>query len=329
MISRRQVVLALVASALAAPLASFAQQSPTRVPRVGWLVTGSPATYAVSLAAFRDGLQKLGYVEGRNITIVYRWAEGKVDQLPELANELVQQKVDIILAGGSSGVAAAKDATRLIPVVMAGVGDPVELGLVATLARPGGNITGFVATLPEMAAKRLEILRVIMPRVTHVAVIWNPTSSIAQKEWKVVHAAATTLQLTLTSYGARTDKELDNALAAVAKAPPGGMIILNDPFVFTYRKNIAQFAAQAKIPAVYGFKEFVAEGGMISYGANISDTYRRAANYVDRILKGANPAELPVQLPSKFELVVNLKAAKALGITIPQELLFRADEAIE
>ena len=327
--TRRRIVLALGAGALAVPLALLAQPLTTRAPRIGWLVTGSPATHGISLAAFRDGLQKLGYVEGRNITIEYRWAEGNLDRIPGLVTDLVQQQVDVILAGGTSVAVAAKNATRVIPIVMAGVGDPIEVGLITSLARPGGNMTGFVATTPDVAGKRLQILKEIMPRITRVAVLWNPTSTIAQREWKIVKEAASILRLTLTFHEARTLKELENALLAVPKTRPDSMIVLNDAFVFTYRKNIAEFAARARLPAVYGFREFVDAGGLISYGANISDTYRRAATYVDKILKGARPGDLPVELPRIFELMINMKTAKTLGIKIPNSILLRADELID
>ncbi len=327
--TRRKLVIALGVGALAMPLAALAQQLPARVPRIGWVVTGSPASHGISLAAFRDGLHNLGYTEGQNITIEYRWAEGNLERLPGLLFDLVQQKVDVILAGGTPVAVAAKNATRLIPIVMAGVGDPAELGLVANLARPGGNITGFAATLPEIAAKRLEILKEIIPQLTRVAVIWNPTSLIARREWNVVQESASVLRLALTFHEARTLKELENTLADVPKFRPDGMMVLNDPFVFTYRKNIAKLAAQAKIPAIYGFSEFVTSGGFISYGANIADTYRRAATYVDKILKGASPGDLPVELPMTFELVINMKTAKALGIKIPNSVLVQATTVIE
>ena len=325
----RLIGLAVVlAVSLFGPLAAEPQQ-PGKVYRLGWLVSGSPVSHGLSLAAFKDGLQKLGYAEGRNIKIEYRWAEGNLGRLPELASELVRLKVDVILAGGTAGASAAKNATREIPIVMAGAGEPVEAGLVSSLARPEANLTGFAAAEPESASKRLELLREAVPKTHRVAVIWNPTSSSARREWSVAQDAAKVLGLVLVSHEARNEQELKNTLTAVMTTQADSMMILNDPFVFTYRKIIADSAMRSRLPAVYGFSEFVDAGGMMSYGAVISDTYRRAAAYVDKILKGAKPGDLPVELPTKFELVINLKTAKALGLTIPQSILVRADEIIE
>ena len=325
--NRRETVTSLLALA-AVPLVAEAQQA-VKVYRVGWLVTGSPTTYGISLNAFRDGLQKLGYVEGRNIKIEYRWAEGNLERLPGLATELVRLKVDVILAGGTSGATAAKNATREIPVVMAGVGEPVEAGLVASLARPEGNLTGFSAVAPQSTSKRLQLLREAVPGIKRVAVVWNSTNSNAQREWSVAQETAKVLGLALVCHEARTLKELGDTLATVPRAHPDSMIVLNDPFVFTYRKSIAEAALRYRLPSVYGFREFVDSGGLMSYGANISQTYRRAASYVDKILKGAKPADLPIEQPVTFELVINLKTAKQLGLTIPQSVLLRVDEIIE
>ena len=327
--NRRKLVIALGAGALAAPLGLRAQQQLGRTPRIGWVVAGSPVTHATSLAAFRDGLQKLGYSEGQNVAFEYRWAEGNLERLPGLVLDLVQQKVDVILAGGTSVAVAAKNATRSIPIVMAGVGDPVEVGLITNLAHPGGNITGMVAALPDVARKRLEILKEIIPRLARVAVIWNPSSLVAQRESKGVKESASVLRLSLNFYEAQTLTQLQNSLNLIPKSRPDGIIVLNDPFVFTYRKNIAEFASQAKIPSIYGFSEFVTEGGLISYGANIADTYRRAAIYVDKILKGAKPGDLPIELPRTFELMINKKTADSIGVTIPNSILLRADKLIE
>lgn len=329
MISRRNFLATTSAVLVAAPFSVEAQPA-SKIPRIGWLVTGSPATYEISLGAFLDGLQSRGYQEGRNIHIEYRWAEGNVDRLPELAAELVRLKVDVIVAGGNVGALAAKNATRTIPIVLAGIGDPVEMGLVTSLARPGGNITGFGA-LPsgDISAKQLEILREVVPRLQRVAVLRDPVGPGTQHPWNALHKSATALRVALSAYEARNIVELESAFAGINKARPDGMVVVNHPFTFTYRKNIAEFAAHAKLPTVYGFREFVIVGGLISYGSNISDTYRKAASYIDRILKGANPGNLPVELPTTFDLVVNVKAAKALGLAIPPSLLLRADQVIE
>ena len=314
---RRRRFIALCGGAAAWPLVARAQQPMTKLSRIGWLVTGSPASYRYSLAAFLDGLKALGYVEGGNIGIEYRWAEGDVARLPKLANELVEQKVDIILAGGSPGAEAAKQATSLIPIVAAGVGDLVELRLVTSLARPGGNLTGFVANAPETVAKRLQIMKEIMPQAKRAAVLWNPISSNAKLEWATAKEFAAANDIVVALYDARGIDELRNVLATVPQTDPGFLVVLNDPFMFTYRKVIVDAATRFRLPSIYGFREFVDDGGMISYGVSISDTYRRAASYVDMILRGEKPANLPVQLPTRFELVVNLKTAKALGYAFP------------
>jgi putative tryptophan/tyrosine transport system substrate-binding protein len=238
--------------------------------------------------------------------------------------------VGIIVAGGSLGVQAAKDATSLIPIVGAGMGDLVELGLVTNLARPGGNFTGFVASAPQTAPKRVQILSEILPQGRRAAVLWNPASSNAQFEWKAVRdSAGLTPRLTFSLHEARTSEELERTLPMISQSRPDMLVVLNDPFMFTYRKSIVGSALQSRLPAIYGFKEYADDGGLISYGTKISDTYRRAAVYVDKIIKGAKPGDLPVDLPTKFELVVNLKTARVLGLTIPSAVLAIADEVIE
>jgi len=326
---RRDFIAFLGGAAAAWPIAARAQQPATKIAKIGWLVTGSPTSHRFSLAAFRDGLRALGYVEGQNISIEYRWAEGNITRLPELANELVHQKVDIILAGGTVVAEAAKHATSIIPIIAAGVGDLAEVGLVTSLARPGGNLTGFVATAPETAAKRFQIMKEIKPQARRAAVLWNPTGSIAKLEWKIAKEFAAANDIAVELYDARDIEQLSNALAKIPQTGPDILVVLNDPFVFTYRKAIVDAAYRSRLPSIYGFREFVDDGGMISYGASITDTYGRAAGYVDKVLRGAMPADLPVQLPIKFELVVNFKTAKAIGLKIPDKLLLTADEVIE
>jgi putative ABC transport system substrate-binding protein len=317
---RRREFIALIGGAvLAMPIASLAQQ-PRRIARIGWLATGSPTSFRFSLAAFREGLTALGYKEGQNLTIEYRWADGNVSRLPILAAELVEQGVDVILAGGNVGAEAAKKATREIPIVAAGAGDLVESGLVTSLARPGGNLTGFIAGAPEAAVKRVEIIREIKPLAKNIAVVWNPASHYTHLEWKTVQETSKSLGLSLVSHEARVLEELETALVVIPRTHPDFILVFNDPFVFTYRKRIADAAAQDKLLATYGFREFVDDGGLISYGSSITDAYRRAATYVDKILKGSRPDDLPIQLPTKFELVINLKTAKALGLAIPPSL---------
>jgi putative ABC transport system substrate-binding protein len=330
-VTRRELIALLGSTAATWPVAVSAQQMTTKtnVPTIGWLVTGSPTSYRNSLAAFRDGLTAAGYVEGQNVRIEYRWADGNVSRLPELARDLVHQQVDVILAGGSVGAEAAKRATSIIPIVAAGVGDLVELGLVSSLARPNGNLTGFVATAPETAGKRFQIIKEIRPEAKRAAVLWNPHSSNARLEWQVAERFAATNDVVVTLYDARDFAELGDALARIPQSAPDVLVNLNDPFLFTARNMVVDSARHMRLPAVYGFREYAEDGGLISYGTNIAETYRRAAQYVDKILKGAQPADLPVQLPTAFELVINLKTAKALGLEVPPTLLARADEVIE
>ena len=325
---RREFIKVIVGSAGAA-WPSFGRAQQPKAPRVGWLVTGSPTSHRFSLAAFQDGLKALGYVEGQNISIEYRWAEGNLSRLPELSKDLVQQKVDVILAGGTIVIEEVKRATSTIPIVAAGAGDLVEIGLVASLAQPGGNLTGFVAIAPEAAAKRFEVMREINPQARRAAVLRNPASTSARLELEFAQKFASANDLVITLYDVRKVDELKTALDKLSQSDPDVLVVLNDPFVFTYRKIIVEAANQHQLPAAYGFREFVDDGGLISYGSAIADTYRRAAGYVVQILKGAKPANLPVQLPTKFELGINLKTAKALGLTIPPTLLNRADDLIE
>jgi putative tryptophan/tyrosine transport system substrate-binding protein len=325
---RRREFLALTGGAVTWPLPIWAQQ-PTTLPRLGWLGTGTPTSANRLLTAFREGLKALNYIEGQNISIEYRWAEGKIERLPELAQDLVHQRVDVILAGGSLGAAAAKGATSVIPIVTAAVGDLVDLGLVASLARPGGNLTGFVSTAPDTAAKRFQIIKEMRPEGRRAAVLWNSASSNAKLEWAVAKEFAAANDIAVELYGARDLEELRSALASIGQSLPDIFVVLNDPFLLYHRKIIVDTAAQLRLPAIYGFREWVDDGGMISYGASNADTHRRAAGYVDKILRGVKPAELPIELPSKYELIINLKTANALGIAVPPTLLARADEVIE
>ena len=325
---RREFITLLSGAIVAWPLSARAQQA-TPASRIGWLSTGSPTSHRFSLSAFREGLRALGYIEGGNLAIEYRWAEGNLARLPELASQLVQQQVEVILAGGSTGAQAAKEATSVIPIIAAGTGDLVELGLVTSFARPGGNLTGFITVAPETAGKRLQIITEIAPQARRAAVLWTSGATHSGLEWKVVSQLASTLGLALEPYEARNLQDLDQALAAIMRSAAQMLLVLNDPFIFTHRKRIIESVAQSRLPAIYGFREFVDDGGLASYGPNISDGYRRAATYVDKVLKGVKPADLPVQAPTNYELVINLKTAKALGLTMPPSVLARADEVIE
>src|SRR6516165_9257492 len=267
---RRFFIAGLVGTTLW-PLVARAQQPATKVHRIGWLVTGTPTSYRFSLAAFLDGLKALGYVEGRNISIEYRWAEGDVTRLPKLANELVEQKVDIILAGGSVGAEAAKHATSDIPIIAAGVGDLVQLGLVTSLARPGGNLTGFVAAAPpETGAKRFQIMKEIMPQAKRAAVLWNPISSATKLEWATAKEFSDENDIVVVPHDASNAEELTNALTMIRQSDPDFVVVLNDPFTFTYRKVIVEAVERFRLPSIYGYREFVEDGGMISYGPIIS-----------------------------------------------------------
>jgi putative ABC transport system substrate-binding protein len=274
-------------------------------------------------------LKDAGRIEGQNIAIEYRWAEGNLARLPELADDLVRQKVDVILAGGSPGAEATKHATLSIPIVCAGAPDLVEQGLVSNLSKPDANLTGFVATAPETSAKRLQIIKEIKPKLARVAVLWNSANSNAQLESKFIREFAEPNNIEVVLLDAHDVAGLRNTLASISSPMPDALVVLNDPFMFTFRKMVVDAAHQMKLPSVYGFREFVDDGGLISYGASVSDTYRRAAAYVDKILNGAKIADLPIQLPTRFELVINLKAANALGLAIPPAVLVRADEVIE
>jgi putative tryptophan/tyrosine transport system substrate-binding protein len=328
--NRRDTVLALLALG-AAPFAAEAQQA-AKVARIGYLAT-NPASNPHLREAFRQGLRDLGYVEGRNLVIEYRDAEGKVERLPALAAELVALKVDVIVTEGSTLAArVAKEATRTIPIVFAGVGDPVESGLVTSLARPGGNVTGLSSLGPELVGKRLELLKQAVPGVDRVAVLWLPGALGERTDkdmLKEEEAAARALGVRLQFVEARGADEFARAFSDMSSARAGALTVLPSNRFLREHRRLVDLAAENRLPAVYTSREFVDAGGLMSYGANFADLHRRAATYVDKILKGVKPGDLPVEQPTKFELVINLKTAKALGITIPQSVLARADEVIQ
>jgi len=325
----RRSFLAGVTAVLAAPLATVAQPA-GKVARIGRLEQSSSGTDA----AFRQGLRELGYVEGQNIVIEYRYAEGKAERLPELAAELVGLKVDVIVSGGTLAPLAAKQATNTIPIVLAAAGDPVGTGLVANLAKPGGNVTGLSNLSKDLTAKRLQILKEIVPGLRRVAVLWNAANIVAALHIPETEAAARTLGLQVQSLEVHGPDDFENALlerrllAAISRGG-GALFVVDDPLVMRYRMPIADFAVRNRLPATAIYKSFAEAGGLMTFGASLADLYRRAAIYVDKILKGAKPGDLPVEQPTKFELVINLKTAKALGLTIPSSLLLRADQVIE
>jgi putative tryptophan/tyrosine transport system substrate-binding protein len=325
---KRRDFITLLGGAAAWPLAARAQQA-GKVYRIGFLGNSTAALEANLVGPFRDGLRALGYEEGRNIVIEYRWAEGEYERFPALIAELVASNVDVIVTAGTPASLAVKKATTTIPLVMVAVGDPVATGLVASLARPGGNITGLTSISVEMEGKRLELLREVVLKVSHIAVLWNAASPIQLIEEGEVRAAARVLGIKMLSLGVRNREEIDDAFATIIRERPDALLVLADRLFLHHRTRIVDFAAQERLPGVHAYRELVEAGSLMSYGPSYADMHRRAATYVDKILKGAKPADLPVERPVKFELVINLKAAKALGLEVPPTLLGRADEVIE
>jgi putative ABC transport system substrate-binding protein len=322
-------VLALNAMLFAVCLSATAQQ-PKKVPRIGFLVSGSrSSTREVGqVEAFRQGLRELGYVEGKNIALEYRYAEGVEERLPNLATELVQLNVDLIFAGGITGTQAAKNATQTIPIVMTSVTDPVGTGLVASLAHPGGNVTG-LSNFSELGGKQLELLKEAFPKVTRVAVLWDPANAANPRLLGEMKVAAGGLRITLQTLEVRSPNDFEPAFSAIKREHASALIVLRNVITYTYGTRIVDLAAKSKLPAMYPDRVLVDTGGLMSYGPNFLDMFRRAATYVDKILKGAKPADLPVEQPTKFEFVINLKTAKALNLTIPQSVLYRADKVIK
>jgi putative ABC transport system substrate-binding protein len=322
------MILAL--GGLFGPIAAEAQQA-TKVPRIGYLTVDRAASPHL-IEAFRQGLRDLGYVEGRNVEIEYRDAEGRPERLPGLAAELVALKVDVILAGSTPQALAAKQATRTLPIVFASAPDPVTSGLVTSLARPGGNVTGLSNIAPELVGKRLELLKQAVPGVSRVAVLWQPGGSgehTGKDMLKEAEVAGRALGVRLQFVEARGPADFDRAFSDMTRAHASALTSLGGSMFFNERRRLVDLAAKNRLPAVYPQREFVDAGGLMAYGPDLADKFRRAATYVDRILKGARPADLPVEQPTKFELVINLKAAKALGLTIPPSLLARADHVVE
>jgi putative ABC transport system substrate-binding protein len=330
MMNRRAFLTALSGGLLAAPLAAEAQQA-AKVARIGYLAASLAATPHLP-EAFRQGLRDLGYVEGRNVVIEYRDAEGKFERLPALAAELVAIKVDVVLAPPTVAALAAKQATRTLPIVFAAVADPVGSGLVTSLARPGGNVTGLSNLAPELVGKCLEQLTQAVPGVSRVAVLWQPGAVPERTEKDILkgaEVAGRALGVRVQFVEARGPADIDRAFSDMTRARAGALTVLPSNMFLIERRRFVDLAAKHRLPAVYPWRESVDAGGLMAYGPNLADLFRRAATYVDKILKGAKPADLPVERPTKFELVINLKTAKALGLTIPPSLLRRADEVIQ
>jgi putative tryptophan/tyrosine transport system substrate-binding protein len=306
----------------------IAEAQPTKIPRIGYLTGNSPSTNAARIEAFRQGLRELGYVEGKNIIIEWRYAEGKADRLPALAAELVRVKVEVIVTTGPGPTRAAKEATTTIPIVMAQDPDPVGNGFVASLARPGGNITGLATLAPEISGKQLELLKETVSRLSRVAVLGTSTRPGNAQNLKETELAAGAFGAKLQYLDVLIPKDLETAFRAASKGRADGVLVLQTPLLTSHRTQVIDLAVKNRLPAIYATAEWVEDGGFMSYAASGTDLFRRSATYVDKILKGAKPADLPVEQPKKFELIINLKAAKQIGLTIPPNVLARADKVI-
>jgi putative tryptophan/tyrosine transport system substrate-binding protein len=324
---RRDVILLLGRAAAAWPLAARAQQ-PTKLPTIGFLGSTAPSAESQRTAAFVQRLRELGWIEGRTVTIEYRWAEGRTERFAEIAAEFVRLKVDVMIAGGTPTAVAAKRATAAIPIVFAMTGDPVGTGLVAHLARPGGNVTGLSTQTTDTASKRIELLRETLPHLRRLAILANVNSPVVVLEMSEVQAAAKTLGLEVITLEVRQAEGIERTFEAL-QGRADGLYVCADPLVSANRSRINALALAVRLPTMHDLREYAVPGGLMSYGPNIPDLFRRAGDYVDKILRGSNPADLPVEQPTKFELVINLKTAKALGLTIPESFLLRADEVIE
>jgi len=324
----KKIILFALCSMLLAPSSAVAAQSAEKIPHVGFLDPTSRAVSNARIESFQQGLRKFGYIEGKNIVIEYRFADGKSELLQNFANELVRLNVDIIVTRAIPGAVAAKQATSKIPIVFVGVADAVAAGLVASLARPGGNITGLTSLAPELSGRRLELLREIVPKVSRVSVLRNPSNAGDPIIWKETEAAAQALGLELQSLQVRGAEDLENAFESAIKGHGQALMPLTDPLLQSHRKQIVDLAAKSRLPGIYPDSEYTESGGLMSYAANPLEFYSHAASYVDKILKGAKPADLPVEQPTKFELVINLKAAKQIGLTVPPNVLARADRVI-
>jgi len=321
------LVLLLAIAAVGPPMDA---QPAARIPKVAYLTSGSQVRVAHLVAAFRQGLRELGYVEGKTVLLEVRHSEAMAERLPLLARELVALKPDVIVATNDLAIAAVRRETQTIPIVMAFSSDPAGAGFVASLARPGGNVTGLSNLSPEISGKRLELLREVVPGLSRVALLWNPDSRGNLLDYKETEAAARSLHVELQSVELSRVEDLDRAFSAVTKGRAEALIVsLGNPITVSRQDQVASFAQRSRLPSIYGAREYVDSGGLMSYGPSVADLFRRAAIYVDRILKGAKPADLPVEQPTKFELVINFKTAKAIGLTMPPSLLRRADHVIQ
>ena len=324
---KRRDFITLIGGAAAWPLAARAQQ-PAKLPTIGFLVAGTPSSHGQWVAAFVQRLRELGWIEGRNIAIEYRWAEGRTERFAEIATEFVRRNVDVIVTSATAAIAATKQATSVIPIVFAAAGDPAGTGLVASLARPGGNVTGLSIQQPDVAAKRLELLREVVPHLRRLAILANVGGPAVVLDMREVQATARTLGLEAITLEIRRGEDIVPAFEAL-NGRADALYVCIDPLVATHRIRINTLALAARLPTMHAFREYVEAGGLMSYGPNVPDLWRRAADYVDKILRGTKPADIPIEQPRKFDLVINLTTAKALGLKIPEGFLLRADELIE
>jgi putative ABC transport system substrate-binding protein len=326
---KRKITVITICSVLFALCFTVEAQQTTKVPRIGYLTGATPVGQAARVEAFRQGLRELGYIEGKNIVVEYRYAEEKLDRLPALATELVRLKVDVIVTGGSGNTRAAKEATNTIPIVMAQDSDPVGNGFVASLARPGGNITGLATLAPEIGGKQLELLKEIVPKLSRVAVLGAASTTPGTiQQRREIELAAGAFKVQLQYLDVLGLKDIETAFQAASKGRANGVLVLRGTVLGSEGTHISEFAVKNRLPAIYGTRRSVEAGGLMSYGVNTTDLDRRAATYVDKILKGSRPADLPVEQPKKFEFVINLKAAKQIGLMIPPNVLARADKVI-
>jgi putative tryptophan/tyrosine transport system substrate-binding protein len=323
---RREFIRLLGGAVVAWPLASSAQ---SKIARIGFMGNSTAALEANLVDAFREGLREHGYEEGRNIAIEYRWADGEYERFPALVTELIAAKVDVIVTAGTPAALAMKKATTTVPLVMVAVGDPVGTGLVPSLARPGGNLTGLSSIAPDLEGKRLQLLREVVPALSHVAMFVNSLNPFHVSSMRQARAAAQAMGIKLQLHDISKSEDLDGAFAAIREERPDALLILADRVFLHNRERLMDFTKEQRLPNVNAYKELVEVGGLMSYGPSYEDMHKRAAIYVDKILKGAKPADLPIEQPSKFTFIVNLKAAKALGITVPSQLLGLADQLIE
>ena len=326
-LSRRVIQFALAAILVSLSFPAEAQQA--KFPTIGFLVPGSPSGFAARIEAFRQGLRELGYLEGKNIAIEYRWAGGKLDRLPQFAAELVQIKVDVIVTSGDAAIRAVKEKTPNIPIVVGVAGDLVVTGYVASHSRPGGNITGLIDISPELSTKRLELVKEAFPKVSRVVILLNSANPVMVLNFKEIERTAWAMGLKPESLEIRNSDDLDSASVVPIRGQAAVLIVLQDSLVIANTKRIVEFAAKHRLPGMYFDSRWVETGGLMSYGPNYPDLFRRAAGYVDKILKGRKPSDLPVEQPTKFELVINLKTAKQIGLTIPPSVLARADKVIQ